>query len=666
MSASSLGKPFVDVDEQRTQPYPHRYVHGGFEGSHTRFSFYFPPKELYKGRFVQFLQGGSGGSEHALTAGLGAPGQEGPGSHAWFFDMAFNELGAYAVESNQGRFNTDGMNAGDPVVEYGASAESARFSRTLAEEMYGSAPKHGYVGGPSGGGMRSFACIEHASDIYDGTVPYVAVINIANQYSAFPRAVFALGDKINAVIDAVEPGGSGDPFAGLTNDQRDALASAYRAGWPRGAETQMYPIGVFGYAMHNAAENDPGYFKDFWSVTGYLGHDDPQALGGRLVETKARVNRVLHAKEVVRPAMMAAMAIDPEFPVGVTLDYPHPERLLMSALKFTSGAARGREVWVQGVNGENLTAFREHTPEAFTGVEPGDELTIDNKNWLAFTYYHRYGTGQTPQAREPGTRVLAEHSGFAVDGVPIYPQRPPLRDAVQVKAKFPGKMIMCQGTHDVNVWPTTVTPYITMLHNSLGKRYDDQIRVWWMENATHGHPAMMAPSFTPEKRAGVWMTRLIDYSPIIRQAFRDLVAWVEEEKPAPSSTNYKLNGDNGLVLANTAKARGGIQPVVSAKANGGSRAEVRAGEPVTFEGFGEAPPGSGTVVTAEWDFDGLGTWPHQHPADGSATAVSAKTTHTFTQPGTYFASFRVGAHRDGAKRRGAPIHNLARVRVVVR
>lgn len=29
---------------------------GGFKDTHTRFSFYFPPKELYKGRFFQYLE----------------------------------------------------------------------------------------------------------------------------------------------------------------------------------------------------------------------------------------------------------------------------------------------------------------------------------------------------------------------------------------------------------------------------------------------------------------------------------------------------------------------------------------------------------------------------------------------------------------------------------
>jgi hypothetical protein len=40
-----LKEPYVDVDEWRSEPVRHRYVHGGFKGTEARFSIYFPPKE---------------------------------------------------------------------------------------------------------------------------------------------------------------------------------------------------------------------------------------------------------------------------------------------------------------------------------------------------------------------------------------------------------------------------------------------------------------------------------------------------------------------------------------------------------------------------------------------------------------------------------------------
>ena len=47
--------PYVDVDEWRDKPVRHRYVHGGFKGTDTHFSFYFPAKEKYEGHFFQYI-----------------------------------------------------------------------------------------------------------------------------------------------------------------------------------------------------------------------------------------------------------------------------------------------------------------------------------------------------------------------------------------------------------------------------------------------------------------------------------------------------------------------------------------------------------------------------------------------------------------------------------
>jgi hypothetical protein len=47
-----FAEPFVEIDEERSEPLPHRYVHGGFTGTNARFSFYFPPPEQYQGRLL--------------------------------------------------------------------------------------------------------------------------------------------------------------------------------------------------------------------------------------------------------------------------------------------------------------------------------------------------------------------------------------------------------------------------------------------------------------------------------------------------------------------------------------------------------------------------------------------------------------------------------------
>ena len=52
-----------------------------------------------------------------------------------------------------------------------------------------------------------------------------------------------------------------------------------------------------------------------------------------------------------------------------------------------------------------------------------------------------------------------------------------------------------------------------------------------------------------------------------------------------------------------------MQPVVTLTVNGGERADVAVGEPVELVGDVEVPPGAGVVVSAEWDYDGSGTYP---------------------------------------------------------
>jgi hypothetical protein len=50
-----FGEPYVDADEWRDSPVHHRYVHGGFRGTETRFSVYLPPEASYRGRFFQHI-----------------------------------------------------------------------------------------------------------------------------------------------------------------------------------------------------------------------------------------------------------------------------------------------------------------------------------------------------------------------------------------------------------------------------------------------------------------------------------------------------------------------------------------------------------------------------------------------------------------------------------
>jgi len=186
---ASFGPAYVDIDEWRDEPVRHRYVHGGFETSDTRFSFYFPPAELYEGRFLQMLEGGAAGHESTATGPMSL-GLE-PIAHAF-------SNGAYLVESNQGHIADEPGRpmADNDVLAFGASAQSGRYSREVAAAMYGRAPEYGYVYGISGGGVRSLNCIERV----DVTTSMHPLFGEALQAAEKIRHSYPSGHRLEANI----------------------------------------------------------------------------------------------------------------------------------------------------------------------------------------------------------------------------------------------------------------------------------------------------------------------------------------------------------------------------------------------------------------------------------------------------------------------------------
>ena len=121
-------KPYVDIDEWRDTPVRHRYVHGGFTGTETRFSFYFPPKQQYQGRFYQYITP----VPDSETLSQGLTGEE----DRIGFAIA---SGAYFIETNGG--GPAGAKLPPPpgtdptVAAYRANAAAAQYSRVIAEQF---------------------------------------------------------------------------------------------------------------------------------------------------------------------------------------------------------------------------------------------------------------------------------------------------------------------------------------------------------------------------------------------------------------------------------------------------------------------------------------------------------------------------------------------------
>ena len=219
--------PYIDVEEWRDTPVRHYYVHGGFHGtdingeSEARFALYFPEKEKYEGRFFQYLSPAPE-SENATESQTGEDNK-----------IAFALThGAYFVVSNQGGF----MLGGDSSRLYKVSANTAEFSRKVAKRIYEAEERpYGYVFGGSGGSFKVMGCIEGTDGVWDGAVPYVMANPMAapNVFAPRMRAVRLLGEEgMQKVVTAQEPGGSGDIYEGLNEDQKQALKEATSMGFP--------------------------------------------------------------------------------------------------------------------------------------------------------------------------------------------------------------------------------------------------------------------------------------------------------------------------------------------------------------------------------------------------------------------------------------------------
>ncbi len=666
-----FAQPYVDIDEWRDGPVRHRYVHGGFRGTETRFSFYFPEKARYRGRFFQHITPVPDSENLAQKAPAGEENKIG-------FAIA---SGGYFVETNGGGAAMLPPAAEPALTAWRANAAAARYSRVVALAMYGGKRPFGYAFGGSGGGFRTVGSIEN-SDAWDGVVPYVLGSPMAppNMFSVRMRAMRILHDRFPQILDAVEPGGSGDPYAGLTPPQAAVLREVTAMGFPQPSWFGWRTMGIHGFAAlyGGMLAADPGYFTDFWSKPGYLGHDDPASFDGY---------RLRHATTIVAPisaAEAARLDLDTSIVTGAVnggvdnafarlqgaaaqrivafrlASAPPPVYFVGGDLIVTSGAATGQRLTISRINGDTVILGVVDAGVA-AKIAAGDGVRVDNANFLAAETYHWH---QVPPA-DAGYPEWDQFRG--ADGKPLYPQRAFLLGPLFTGAatgtrpgqppmtgKFAGKMIVVESLWDREAMPWQADWYRARVAAQLGPQTDARFRLWYTDHALHGDDSRQEDP-----------TRTVSYLGVLQQALRDLAAWVETGVAPPASTAYRIV-DGQVVLPPTAPDRKGIQPTASVTANGGTKAVVKAGAPVAFVATIATPPGAGRIVSAEWDFDGAGTFPVASPLPAAPTSITLRQTYRFTRPGTYFPALRVTSQRDGDKATPyARIPNLARVRVVV-
>jgi hypothetical protein len=656
-------QPYIDVEEWRDEPAEvpnlfglttqrqgaapiqarHLYVHGGFKGTDTKFAFYFPPKESYEGRFYQV-------THQLLTNENSTP-----------YNVAMTlAAGAYAVQTKMGgseiarsaELNVAGGT--DPSIgSYRANAAAAKYSRLVAQRVYGREHRpYGYLYGGSGGAYQVMDSAQNTSAVWDGFIPYVAGDPVANpsQFLVRAHALRVLKDKWPSIMDAIEPGGSGDPYAGLNAEEKGALEDATCYGFPLRAWFNYVPQGTgpFGLVAAFVPLLDPTYLEDFWTKLGYI------APG-----SSARAARIQSSATVARVIEQPAPT---PFVMGTQLELSNvpPGDLTNFDLVGASGEAKGQSAPIGVVKGNVISFAVGANPAVVHSFHVGDTVRIDNSKYLALQTYYRHSIPERGSVFD----YPATYDSFRnADGTPKFVQREILVGLHQnvenldvTQGKFQGKMIMVQSLMDGDALPWMAAWYQTKVRDVLGASIDDNYRLWYTDNAQH-----VAPT------TALQMTHVISYQGILEQTLRDLSAWVEKGVAPPVSTSFVVK-EGQVHVPPGAAARKGIQPVVDLKVNGGVRTEVAVGHPVTLTATIETPPGTGSVVAADWDLEGRGDYlTAERLSDPRSTKVTVTASHAYTRPGVYFAAIRASSQRQGdAQTPYTRAQNLGRVRVVVK
>jgi dockerin type I repeat protein len=701
--------PQIDLVESGTTASgtPYTHIHGRFldstpgpvpQPTPATFSFYFPTAPgVYQGRFYV-------GPVHQLrlTGDLASPGapSEVTNLSAFGVFLTRDEVdtaaagGAYLVEySPNADYALTARDAiagwGNPDSQYRVAAAAAKYSRQLAQTIYGFPHRpYGYLFGGSGGAYISISNAEHTIGVWDGVLPFVMghPLAIPGDFTVRLHALrqLRINDKWPAVVDASDPGSLVTPYDILNAEESSALREATLLGFPLRGWYQHAGLagGPFFLVAAYPPIMDPTFVDDFWTLPGYLGTDPTSSVVAARVEHATTVtaasapapvpdynalgpayNTYFLSQYVSGPARTVTLA---SLPAG-THDYTNDFHLHM-----LTGAAAGKRVKIGMVdlNTNTITFGGGEDPSVVNMIAIGDQVRVENSLYLALQTHHRHQVPYEPSTPGgiPGGSLLYGWDQFEkLDGTPKYPQRlPPLvgpvgnyNSAGSVSTGHfhaPLKVLVAQSEMDIDAFSWCADWYRTMVQadkQAQGQNLDDHFRIYLTDHAQH-------------TGGGAASTRTVAYSGVLEQGLRDLAKWAEQGVPPPASTSYHLV-DNELVPAATAAARHGIQPVVNLKANGSVRAAIPVGGSVNFTATIEVPPGAGKVVGAQWDFDGDETglaW-----TDATVPiqeTVNLAATQTYSTAGTYFPALRGTSQREGdAATPYARIDNLGRARVVV-
>ncbi len=649
-----LQSPVIDLDEMRTRPdangnnVPYRFIHGYFEGTSVKFGFSFPEKDRYEGRFFQHLSPFPGPDEEIASQVKSGEGD------AIAFALTH---GAAFVETNMGSRMIFGGNP-DPTIIYRSSAASAAFCRKVAQDIYGEHRMYGYCFGGSGGGYKTMSCLENTNQ-FDGAVPFVigSPMSLPNCLTVCANGARQLRHCWPRILDAVEVGGSGKPYDGLTDDEKKAYRELVHIGFPpRMLITFATPMadGSLPVLTPGVKGMDGTYFEDFWTKPGYEGYEQTDGTHRDRTKLTAKVVSVGIGAAATREGIDDRNGTDTAWQKMLTdgsssyielTDVPTSDYLVGIDMIFLTGKAAGKKLRLGAVEGKKAVlgvCYGTDDPaDVLRLLKPGDEVFLDNSDYIAIQLYHRH---QVPEDRS----FHAWDQYRDEKGEPIGAQRPVIAydftaggcGSVQ-DGHVQGKVIIMNSLMDGD-FPWQADWYYQKVREVNGDA--DIARVYYNDNCPHGDVTDMMGDY-------------LHYTPylgMLCQALLDVSAWVEKGIAPPLKSGYRLV-DNQVVLAETAEERQGLQPVVTLTANGADCVTIQAGETVDFTAHIGLTEKMGQVELVGWSFEGEQTY-----APGEVTAA-----HRYNTPGVYFPTVHVTANRNP----GDPytkLRNLARMRVIVK
>jgi hypothetical protein len=562
-----------------------------------------------------------------------------------------------------GAFSVNWMSASAPnaVASHRHEAAATRVAKAYANKLYSNTAKiYSYFWGCSGGGTVAMAAAENVTGVWDGVEVQCTGTKVDAQYHSFYwQALYTMAvpkERADAVAAAAVPGGTGDIYAGLNEEEKSVLDEFISAGYPlpvignhfKSLTPLVDPIDVRLF--------DPTYEDDFWSKPGYAGAEPPNYLKAAKVDGFATITAITRDAQNVPttiqfdPATVPALGttgenylefyvyaadgttrlIDPTRAVGAPTDNK-PRFSLMGKLDTGKGT---------------LSLTGTNSPILLNALTVGSKVRVSNRFILAMYYYPRYSIFPSIHSHDQYRKP---------DGSPKYPQRPNLEFLYHSSYRTMGgrvetgdiktKTILITGMADNLSWPIFNASYAEEIQKTLGAaKANNMMRFYLHDNGRHA---------TGGGQPGIF-----------RQSIIDLMAWVEKGVVPPPSSRYTIKNGQ-VILEPKAADRHGLQPVMDLTANGGSRATVAVKQPVNLVARLEMPPATGKIVQYNWTV--------ADTAEASTTVarpqplVKLNRTLTFDKPGSYVVRLTVNGQRDGLVDPADQtlLENFKEIRVVV-